>query len=190
MTRNQIDYWKHMEDKRHNVSTESETNRHNVATEGIDLGKLQETSRHNQTTELIDMGKLNETTRHNKVTESQGGVDLSIKAGQLAEQQRHNTVSEAVDKYQAQTSAGRAEYQNSLDQARADLARVEGLLNMNRSDLTQAQIREIEAKIKQWQQQIALEQQQLITNSAIRGTEAGTKVSSEIRRWLNLNPFD
>lgn len=40
MTANQISYWRHLEDKRHNVAGEQETQRHNVVGE-------QETQRHN-----------------------------------------------------------------------------------------------------------------------------------------------
>lgn len=96
MTHNQIDYWKHREDARHNVATETETNRHNVRTED-------ETERHNRQTESVDLGKLNETVRHNKATEGLTGRDLDIKSQQLGltskqvqELQRHNLASEAL----------------------------------------------------------------------------------------------
>jgi hypothetical protein len=94
MTRNQIDYWNMVENKRHNVVTEGETNRHNVATEGIDIGKLSESARHNVVTENIDIGKLGETTRHNVASEGIERSKVGLGYAELGETTRHNLVVE------------------------------------------------------------------------------------------------
>jgi hypothetical protein len=97
MTQNQIKYWTLLEEKRHNVATESETNRHNVVDEGethrANTVREYETMRHNQETERISALEQAETARHNRVYESE------TKRHNLAyegETQRHNMQQEAL----------------------------------------------------------------------------------------------
>lgn len=98
MTRNQIEYWKNQESKRHSLEMEqqgrdviAETKRHNVKSEGQTDLSIAETGRHNKATESETYrhnyaGEL-ETNRHNVATEN---IDLS----KLAEVNRHNLVTE------------------------------------------------------------------------------------------------
>lgn len=80
MTHNQIEYWKLQEEKRSNITNETETARHNRAYEA-------ETSRHNVAVETLQLGSLNETIRSNKAREG-------LTAAANAEQARHNVASE------------------------------------------------------------------------------------------------
>nr|AVX53540.1 putative ORF1 [Marmot picobirnavirus] len=120
MTQIQVDYWRNVETKRHNVATEGqavnelkeakrhntvgeketrrhnvagekETKRHNIATESTEKGKLTETRRHNKAGESIDRYKAKETKRHNKASE---GIDRS----KTSETRRHNQVTEAQER--------------------------------------------------------------------------------------------
>lgn len=100
MTHNQIEYWKYMEDQRHNVASEEDTdiqnresNRHNVATENFNLMNLAEGKRHNLATE-VELNRHNiqaeqETNRHNVSTEE-------LSRNELSEIVRHNKSTENI----------------------------------------------------------------------------------------------
>lgn len=79
LTANQIAYVTHLEQSRHNVRVEDETERHNRANVGLgyanlNLGyaNLNETRRANMAREGIQRGQLDETIRHNTVQEDLG----------------------------------------------------------------------------------------------------------------------
>lgn len=133
MTQNQIRYWEHKENVRHNTTTETETNRHNVVTEreternnrfnnGIDLGKLNESVRHNQATERLGLLQHGETVRSNVARETENyrhnsaveGIDMS-KLGysydNLGELIRSNKAQEALRSYDLSIAAGLANEQ-------------------------------------------------------------------------------
>lgn len=98
MTRNQIEYQKHLETGRHNQATEQETarnnrvvevetNRHNLATELTANNTLTEANRHNRASERLtrqanketkrsNVARELETNRHNLATESQAAASL------------------------------------------------------------------------------------------------------------------
>lgn len=94
MTANQINYARHLEDKRHNEATESETKRNNLVVST-------ETNRHNLATEA-EQARTNtindnhyqrmdaETKRHNQVYEQ--------------ETNRHNLATESIGAYEASTN--------------------------------------------------------------------------------------
>lgn len=91
MTKNQIDYAKHIEDQRHNIAVETETNRNNVA-------GLAETNRYNTltTTETgrHNVAYLGETNRHNIATEKDAIRKTSINLFAQNELERHNLAQE------------------------------------------------------------------------------------------------
>lgn len=176
ITRNQIEYWNLQENKRHNITTETETKRHNVAGEGIDIGRLQETKRHNLVTEDISYRDLEERRRHNLRTEGQTDVSLGIQAGSLAEQKRHNLSTEGLTGVNLNILAGqlgeqirhnqategltalRYDSQNRLDNARAQLTEIqsewENIRQSLSADLTQTQIDQIDAQIDKYQVEV------------------------------------
>lgn len=84
MTKNQIEYQKHLEDKRHNVISEGETQRHNVIVESQGWTNLQEIHRHNVEGEQIAWSQHHENVRHNKETEGIGWAQASAAQAQAA----------------------------------------------------------------------------------------------------------
>lgn len=79
MTANQIAYNVHLENKRHDKVTESETNRHNVVTEGISRDTLSETKRNNLFGNQLSALNYQEQVKHNRNTEliSKYGHDVN-----------------------------------------------------------------------------------------------------------------
>lgn len=72
----QVEYWKLMENTRHNLATEQwnnasldETTRHNIATENYNYDVLSENKRHNIATEAYNTAQLEEMKTHNRATE-------------------------------------------------------------------------------------------------------------------------
>lgn len=125
MTRNQIAYWEHKENVRHNIATEKETNRSNVVkekeTSRHNVVTEKETERHNRATELLTTTQLSEQNRHNLVIEQQqeaaqaetarsnlareanardqidlGYANVSLGYAGVAEQARHNVQTEKI----------------------------------------------------------------------------------------------
>lgn len=94
MTSNQIAYQSHLENVRHNQTTETETNRHNIAFE-------QETKRHNVVTET-------ETNRHNVATEN-------WQQSSLAESIRHNRQMENLTGQQIKANYNAAIYSANMN---------------------------------------------------------------------------
>jgi len=93
MLATQVEYWKYVEGKRHNMAAEAlqsesnainreqvsvnwftakENQRHNLAQEDIGYTNAHENIRHNMVSEEIERGKLSETVRHNRAQESIG----------------------------------------------------------------------------------------------------------------------
>lgn len=126
MTHNQIEYWKLQEEKRsnitnetenarHNRATETEASRHNVAVETLQLGSLNETirsnkaregltaaanaeqARHNVASENLQAGVLAESLRHNQQMESVSAGQLQLGQDTLSETQRHNEATEVIN---------------------------------------------------------------------------------------------
>lgn len=110
MTKNQIEYQKHVETGRHNLATEQETHRSNVANElethRHSYATEQETGRHNLATEKQARKELRENKRSHKVNEKLG-------FSTLAEQARHNMATEN----QAATNAEINKYLGELGAA-------------------------------------------------------------------------
>lgn len=79
MTSNQIAYNVHLENQKHNRTTETETNRHNLVTEGISRDELSETKRHNIFGEQVSYGNLLENQRHNRRSEDLQKYDTKVK---------------------------------------------------------------------------------------------------------------
>lgn len=91
MTKNQIEYWKMIEDSRHNKEVERETNRANQA-------KEQEQQRSNLSNEDIAREK-------NKLTRQANTINQLYNERYLSETERANLAREAVNKQQADISA-------------------------------------------------------------------------------------
>lgn len=109
MTNIQVAYAEHMENARHQVTTEVEQNRHNVATEAEtskhnreterEARKVRkETKRANKAREKLTKEQNVETAKHNRVTESQGQQ-------QIDEQITHNRNTESLNLTIAQIQA-------------------------------------------------------------------------------------
>lgn len=116
MTQNQIAYWNYVENRRHNLATEAETNRNNLQTERLGFGQLEENIRTHRENESIswfnayenqrknyvdqaeqhraNVAKEEELHRHHVVTENQLWSELGIKAANLAVLERNATVNE------------------------------------------------------------------------------------------------
>lgn len=125
MTRNQIEFLKHLETKRSNQAVEIETSRANREKERQGQLSLDETSRHNLASEQHNANVLLEQTRHNQVTE--------------AEASRHNYATELLTSTQLQETARANRAREELTAAanaetqRANLARESETSRANRA---------------------------------------------------------
>lgn len=144
----QVEYAKHLENKRHNNRSEEiqqsnldELRRHNYILEDQGYKNLQEVSRHNM---------KSEDQQDRQIAINQGHLDLSNRT--LEENARHNLIMEQAAMQNAQaslqqaqaalknasTQAQRAMYQNELDEASANLRRVESLQTFAQRDYYEA----------------------------------------------------
>ena len=119
MTKNQIDYQSYLEEARHNLAMETETNRNNVST-------LAETTRNNVAV-LGETGRHNvqyeaETNRHNVATEyntvaqnaiNKAHYETMDKTGRInaLESIRHNQATEGIEMFAAKSDAA---YKNTM----------------------------------------------------------------------------
>lgn len=200
MTRNQIDYQKHIEEQRHNLAMEEvernkagESQRHNLATEQEsarhNVASESETNRSNVANERVrsDVNVINaehyrqqdaETQRSNYAREEQQRVS------QL-ENERHNLVSEqiALIGANAQSSQARAALENAIVNARnADTLALNALINERG-----VAVRETEASIKQ--QEADISQQRANSQAMVNAVQAGyiTSQTEESRTRSALN---
>lgn len=149
MTRNQIEYLKHLETMRNNQAQLIELNRSNLERERQGQASLDETAKHNRATEevatkqLIELGRHNlateqeasthnrnveaETAAHNRETERQGVL-------QLAETQRSNLARES------ETARSNQARERLTEQANRETARA----NREREALGWGQLSETE----------------------------------------------
>lgn len=96
MTANLINYWRHTEDRRHNLASEQETYRHNTEVEAYNRAALAESSRHNLAVETeahrSNVARELETHRSNVAYEQENHRhNLAVEG----ETKRHNMVTEA-----------------------------------------------------------------------------------------------
>lgn len=107
MLNTQVQYWANVEQKRHNLATEKQTDatiqeqkRHNVKTETQTDTSLAETARHNVVQEQFNWANLEETARHNVQSEQLGWSTLSEttrhNVATESEINRHNKVQESI----------------------------------------------------------------------------------------------
>lgn len=101
MTANQINYARHLEDKRHNKVMEDqgqqvirETGRHNLVTEDIAWYNAYEQGRHNKATESIGWFTAKEQKRHNLASEDIGRQNVALGWAQVEVSKRANTINE------------------------------------------------------------------------------------------------
>lgn len=99
-----VSYLSLLENKRHNLVTEKQTDTDlNIRQQSVNIqaGQLEETKRHNAATEAISWGNLNELVRHNTVTEGINMFDASTRRQQLdinkfeAETHRYSAIQNA-----------------------------------------------------------------------------------------------
>lgn len=166
MTRNQIEYQKYLEDKRHNQTVETETNRNNVAglgeTTRYNTLVTSENQKHNRVVE-------GETGRHNVVTEQQLTKQTSINWVAQQETGRHNEAQEALTNY-ANISDRR--YKQSMAQSTRDMTDSNIIKNKigNLNDIS-----ETTAKVKDYNSAADLKKQQ-----------SATARSQEIKNYVNI----
>lgn len=140
MTRNQIEYLKHIESQRSNRAVEAETNRanlereaqgrtqlgetqrHNLATERTQLAQVIELGRHNQAQEALGQAQLQETRRSNTVREQQTAQQIQLGRAQLNETTRANRARESIQLGSLQEQV-RANQAAESEIKRANLAR-------------------------------------------------------------------
>lgn len=137
MTKNQIEYQKHLEQTRANIARESETNRANLAGEQLRGQELAETSRHNVVTEgetersnrtkeaeaqRSNLAKEAETYRKNTASEAIAKQQVALGYSTLAETESHNAATEQVQKYAA-LEQHRSNLAQELETNRANQAR-------------------------------------------------------------------
>lgn len=185
MTQNQIQYWSmkdqreaYLEQARHNLAVEAETQRSNRAREAFDLSNLQETNRSNiareQETNRANVARETETNRSNLSNEGLKRVDLSISSNVSAENRRHNLASETL-------TQERQFYQNNLDAARTEQQTLE---NDWTATLNSGRVRVTEAQIQQYNSQSRyLEMQYIALNDALN--RRNFDQAQEI--WKNIN---
>lgn len=125
MTRNQIEFLKHLETKRANQATETEAKRANLERERQGVISLDETSRHNLATEQHNANVLLENTRHNQVTEAEfarhNQATELLTSAQLSETKRANLAREELT-FQANTETKRANRARERETERANRA--------------------------------------------------------------------
>lgn len=113
MTRNQIDYQKHLETQRanrageelkrqelregarHNVATEGETGRHNLVSEGLESFRIGSLDDHYRRMDATEINKLAETMAHNAVMELQGEAKIRADS-HLTEEKLKNDIKSAI----------------------------------------------------------------------------------------------
>lgn len=116
MTNNQIQYQRHLEDRRSNLAREaltrrdlSERERHNLVSENYSWADLGERTRHNKAGEQFSWADLTERARHNRIGEQFSWADLAergqyhtqslgVERDRLAELHRSNFANE-IAKY-------------------------------------------------------------------------------------------
>lgn len=91
MTKNQLDYMRLQEEKRHNQIVEQETGRANRAQESLTSYRDTSNVRLKESELGIERDKLGETTRHNIMSER---IDLGYKDATASENRRHNVAVE------------------------------------------------------------------------------------------------
>lgn len=214
MTRNQIDYFKAKEEKRHNLAGEAETRRSNYAVEG-------ETNRHNLATEALqghanvinqahyermdaetkrsNLTKESETQRHNIVSERlQSAANAeSVRHNKQNEAitYAHNTVTEAIDRTRANAYVGSIEIsqqQADTQDRLADLKSKEVDVNASRSvyqnRLDAARAEQTATKTHYAQQENVRDWIDVLSNSAVRGTTAIKNVVGTVTDVINAIP--
>lgn len=184
MTRNQIEYQKHLEDKRHNQAVETETNRNNVV-------GLAETNRYNTlvTTENSTHNRNyeKETNRHNLAGEQQLVKQTSINWLAQQETARHNENQEALTNY-ANISDRR--YKQSMAASNRDMtdSNVERNQISNLNDISErtAKVKDLGAAADLKKQQTATAKSQEIKNYVNIGTDginSLTKIFDSVARF-------
>lgn len=199
MTQNQIAFQRHLEEKRHNLAVEQETNRYNVsslaetathnrATEANqrDANVINaqhfirsdfENARHNTATERNEQFKAQEQARHNRESES-------VQWYTAGEQRRHNMQQESIGYLNAAASlqsSHAALSQADVAQQRAEIER--GSLDVRRQEAqtnrinSQTRQREVEARVAE----LAIKQQSAdaaTANAAAAARNAATNYYS------------
>ena len=185
MTRNQIEYQKHLEEKRHNQAVETETNRNNVA-------GLTETNRYNTlvTTENSTHNRNyeRETNRHNVVGEQQLVKQTSINWLAQQETARHNETQEALTNY---ANISDRQYKQSMAASTRDMTDSNVTRNKisNLNDVSErtAKVKDLGAAADLKRQQAATSRAQEIKNYVNIGTDginAATKVFDSIANFV------
>lgn len=95
MTKNQIEYAKHLETRRANQANERLTKQRDERAHTVALGQLSETQRANRAKEAQAIASLDETIRTNKATEAIRIGDTAVSAANAAERVRSNLAREA-----------------------------------------------------------------------------------------------
>lgn len=206
MTTNQIRYQEHLETKRHNVATETETSRSNQEKEKIqrdyNVWFSGETTRHNQAQEALAKQTLIvndahyqrqdfESQRHNLATEQLQSQQLSESQRHNKatedEARRHNTVSEAqtwqelaIDKVAA--AARETQAQAAMQQAQAALSKAttEGELADHKRRLETAEF----YRESQWKEREFAIDSQKADASLIQAHASDTQAS--VAQWNSL----
>ncbi len=110
----QVEYWKLVENKRHNIANEQwqndsllETERHNTVTEKYNYDVLGETKRHNDVSEALGFAELNERIRSNKAQENIGWSNAANQGKQAAAALQNaatNRINSEINQQNADTS--------------------------------------------------------------------------------------
>lgn len=95
MTKNQIEYAKHLEQRRSNQAQEELTRQRDERSHKVATGQLEEQARANRAKEAQAIRSLDETIRANKATEAIRIGEAATSAGRLAETVRSDLAREA-----------------------------------------------------------------------------------------------
>lgn len=170
MTRNQIEYAKHLETQRANRAQEALTQQRDAQAHEVSLAQLGETTRHNRAGEAQQVAVLGEQSRHNLATEE-------LSRAQLGELQTHNR---ATERNAALTLSEqqRANVAREREQQRSNLAQE---IELNRSNLA----REAETQ----RSHMVSEQETRNTNTANQVQQAA-RLAEDVRQHLAREGLD
>lgn len=191
MTQNQIRYAEHLENTRHNKTTEQETGRHNVVTEQQGWQTLGETARHNRQTEAVGWFTAQSAADLNEARIRQGDADVATR--------RFSAYTERLKLPSIQQQAEAASDQADVAQQRANIEDERTGILQQQADIAQQQADIAAATLNETREHNDVEEAIRIGETIIKGfgtlgsfardvTSAGGTVTEKLFPFITL-PF-
>jgi hypothetical protein len=188
MLQTTVAYLSLLENKRHNVVSEKQTNEQIAVAKGeleVHRGQLAETQRHNVQTESLGWASLQETVRHNTVTEGINQYDAQTRRQQLD-----------INWYQAETNRYAAEQNAAIGWANVSIGsmnaettrqRVENdfaiSLRTSSASLEQARAAKLNAETKASE----LEQRKWKDTADVQNKQKELDIQQQNANWNKVN---